>query len=74
MEETPENDETHAPKRSRMRWLVIGLWVFVCGWLVLSLIVGLVNSLFYGDGPVTSEATTNVPAASQGIANASAKE
>ena len=66
MNDDGKEGASEQPKRSRARWLVIGLWCIVCGWLVVSLIVGIVGSLFYGDGPaVSAPATPPEPASEQ---------
>jgi hypothetical protein len=66
IENENENDaETQASQR-RGRWFVIALWCIVCGWLVFSLLTGVVGALFFGEGPATGTTAKDTPTAVQG--------
>ena len=38
-------------------WIVLGVWGVLCGWLVISLFVGVISALFFGDGPLDAPFT-----------------
>jgi membrane protein YqaA with SNARE-associated domain len=68
--ETETDDETEVSQR-RGRWIVIALWCLVCGWLVFSLLAGVVGSLFFGEGPATVATGKDTPTAVQGVVSSS---
>ena len=38
-------------------WIVLSIWGVLCGWLVVSLLTGVITALFFGDGPLEAQVT-----------------
>ena len=59
--------DSPAEKRRKMtlpHWIVLGTWGVLCGWLVISLFVGVITALFFGDGPLDAPFSAQAPAES----------
>ena len=53
---------THRNKMSSSHWVVLGVWGVMCGWLVISLLTGVISALFFGDGPIVEHTMSEVTA------------
>ena len=60
----PYMSETVQPKRTKLgnaHWTVLAIWAVLTGWLLISMISSVVDSLFFGDGPLKTEQAQVAP-------------
>lgn len=43
-------------------WVVLAVWAVVAGWLIFSIAGSVVKAIFFGDGPLRSDAAADVRA------------